>query len=302
MQFATYFDNWVKLYKKGKVSEVTLRKYDNSKLHLIEFGLDIEMSDLNRISYQKAINHLGEHHASRTVGTFHKHFKAALEDAVENEVISKNPANKAVIGGKSGRQTRKFLNYAEWKQLIDVLDVTKLEDMMIYLAATTGMRYGEIVGLTVKDVDWAQNTISINKTWDYKYGGGFKTTKNKASVRSIAVDKMTMINLRNFSSHNSIENPAELLFWSNQGRILHSSEINGALTRILNNQKIPRVTFHGLRHPHASVLLYGGMTVLSVARRLGHSSTSTTQQIYLHLVKELEAKDNSKLQRLFDNL
>jgi integrase len=111
-----------------------------------------------------------------------------------------------------------------------------------------------------------------------------------------------MMKLEKFSNRYSVTNTAKLLFWAPQGRILHSSEINGASTEILNKQGVQRVTFHGLRHTHASVLLYGGMTVLSVARRLGHSSTSTTHSIYLHLVKELEVRDNAKLQRMFDNL
>jgi integrase len=100
-----------------------------------------------------------------------------LDNAFENELIVKNPAKKSGIGGMEGRQTRKFLNYEEWKLLLGVLGVTRLEETMIYLAATTGLGYGELVGLTANDLDWKRNTISINKTWDYKYGAALDPLK-----------------------------------------------------------------------------------------------------------------------------
>lgn len=302
MLFANYFEEWIMLYKKDRVSEVTLNKYKNSKAHLIESGLDVDVAKVDRKLYQTAINKLGESHSLRTVGTFHKHFKAALDDAVEDDLITKNPANKAVVSGMKGRGTRKFLDYGEWKNLLSILDTTRTDQMMIYIAATTGMRYGEIAGLTTQDIDWNSKTINISKTWDYKYGRGFQPTKNESSNRKIAIDNKTLNNLKLFVNRYALDNRHDLIFWSSCNRIMHSSEINATLTNVFKTLGISRVTFHGLRHTHASVLLFGGMNVLSVSRRLGHASTTTTQEIYLHLVREMEARDNATLQRLFDGI
>ena len=139
MLFANYFEDWIMLYKKDLVSEVTLNKYKNSKAHLIESGLDVDVAKVDRKLYQTAINKLGESHSLRTVGTFHKHFKAALDDAVEDDLITKNPANKAVISGMKGRRTRKFLDYGEGRKLLSILNTTRTDQMMIYIAATTGI-------------------------------------------------------------------------------------------------------------------------------------------------------------------
>lgn len=302
VKFSSYFTEWLSLYKVEAVSTVTLLKYRNTKRHLEEIGLNIEIDAIGRVEYQKGLNKLGKNHAKRTVSTFHKHMRACLDEAVEDGIILKNPATHAVITGGPGRQTRKFLEYTEWKRLIEFVDVNQLEMMMIYLAATTGMRYSEIAGLTTKDVHQESQTISISKTWGYKTGGGFQPTKNSSSIRTIAVDKVTMEKLVSFIASRKYENSYDLIFWSKYNRILHSAEINAELTKILTQLSIERITFHGLRHTHASVLLFAGMSVLSVSRRLGHANTSTTQEIYLHLIKEMEAKDTLVLQNIFDRM
>ena len=58
---------------------------------------------------------------------------------------------------------------------------------------------------------------------------------------------------------------------------------------------IPIISVHGLRHTHASLLLYAGVSIASVARRLGHANITTTQHTYLHIIQELENKDNNKI-------
>ena len=58
---------------------------------------------------------------------------------------------------------------------------------------------------------------------------------------------------------------------------------------------IPVISFHALRHTHASILLHAGVSIASIAKRLGHANTTTTQEVYLHIIKELEEKDNDKV-------
>jgi integrase len=84
------------------------------------------------------------------------------------------------------------------------------------------------------------------------------------------------------------------------GKILVSAQINKILTNKLNSLDLPRITFHGLRHTHASILLYKGVSVLSVSKRLGHSNITTTQSTYLHIIKELENQDQEKILKILD--
>ena len=74
------------------------------------------------------------------------------------------------------------------------------------------------------------------------------------------------------------------------------------LERHCNRAKIPVISVHGLRHTHASVLLFAGVSIASVARRLGHSSMTTTQKTYLHIIQELENKDIDLVMRSLSSL
>ena len=71
--------------------------------------------------------------------------------------------------------------------------------------------------------------------------------------------------------------------------------VNSLLKKHCEQLEIPVISIHGLRHTHASLLLFAGVSVASVAKRLGHADMTTTQQTYLHIIKELENKDNSKI-------
>lgn len=65
---------------------------------------------------------------------------------------------------------------------------------------------------------------------------------------------------------------------------------------------IPIITVHSLRHTHASLLIFSGVSIASVAKRLGHSSMTTTQETYLHIIQELENQDNEKIMRCLAQL
>ena len=70
-----------------------------------------------------------------------------------------------------------------------------------------------------------------------------------------------------------------------------NSTINGVLERYCKKLGIPVISIHGLRHTHASLLLFAGVSIASVARRLGHASMTTTQKTYIHIIQEMENRD-----------
>ncbi|MGQ2375833.1 tyrosine-type recombinase/integrase [Companilactobacillus zhachilii] len=289
-----YFERWIKLYKQNVVTPITYNKYQNTAQHAFELFKNIKLKELTKSLYQEKLNKFAETHAKRTVACLHKQLRACILEAVDSKIISTDPTRKAVITGRERPKTAKFLNYNDWQKLLLNLNTYDNSEMIIYLAAVTGMRYGEIVGLTIKDIDTNNNKININKTWDYKYKTGFMKTKNESSIRQVSIDTVTAQKLQKFIllKDTSSERP---LFMDNKNHVMVSAEINNRLSDILNNLKIPRITFHGLRHTHASILLYKGVSILSVSRRLGHSNVTTTQSTYLHIIKELEYQDQDKI-------
>ena len=83
---------------------------------------------------------------------------------------------------------------------------------------------------------------------------------------------------------------------------VYNSTINDILEKHCKNSKIPVISIHGLRHTHASLLLFAGVSIASVARRLGHASMTTTQKTYLHIIQELENKDIDLVMRSLSEL
>ena len=88
----------------------------------------------------------------------------------------------------------------------------------------------------------------------------------------------------------------------NKGMPVYNSTVNETLTRRCKEAGIPVISVHGLRHTHASLLLFAGVSIASVARRLGHSSMTTTQKTYLHIIHELENKDVDLMMRSLSGL
>ena len=158
-------------------------------------------------------------------------------------------------------------------------------DWFILLVAKTGMRFSEALALTPSDFDFPNQTININKTWDYKSNKGFLPTKNKSSVRKVHIDWQTT---SQFSQLVKDKEESKPIFVN--GRI-YNSTINGKIERLCKDVGIPSITIHGLRHTHASLLLFSGVSIASVARRLGHSSISTTQNTYIHIINEMNNQD-----------
>lgn len=125
-------------------------------------------------------------------------------------------------------------------------------------------------------------------------------TKTKSSIRKIAIDEQTVFKLKEYLKLHEFKNN-QPIFMNKKDHILVSAEINKSLTNKLESLNIPRITFHGLRHTHASILLYKGVSVLSVSRRLGHSNITTTQSTYLHIIRELQSQDQDKIISILDN-
>ena len=87
-----------------------------------------------------------------------------------------------------------------------------------------------------------------------------------------------------------------------EGSPVYNSTVNDILARHCTAAKVPVISAHGLRHTHASLLLFAGVSIASVARRLGHASMTTTQKTYLHIIQELENQDVDIVMRSLSGL
>ena len=299
MLFCDYYKQWINIYKEGAIRPVTMNKYNMAYKWLLDLVPDLSICNLDRITYQKLLNDYADKHERQTTMDFHHHLKCAVLDAVDEGLISRDPTRKAIIKGKQpGAKKIKYLNQYELHKMIDDFNLGPVinTDWLLLLIAKTGMRFSEAIALTPKDFDLSHQVLSVSKTWDYKGGGGFLPTKNQSSVRKIPIDWQTVIQFAELIKNLPEDEPIFV-----KGKI-YSSTINDRLAKHCKNVGVPIISVHGLRHTHASLLLFAGVSIASVARRLGHSNITTTQKTYLHIIQELESKDVDIIMRTMSNL
>lgn len=232
---------------------------------------------------------------------FHHQLKAVLLDAFDDSLLNRDPTRKTVIKGMPpAPKKRKYLNEFELKLFIreqDLGDEVTI-DWLLLLIAKTGLRFSEALGLTKKDFDFEKQIISISKTWNYKTAYGcFKPTKNKSSVRKVQLDRKLSMQFNKLL--DGIDDDS--LIFVRSGRIFNST-VNNRISRICRKLSISPIFVHGLRHTHASLLILTGVSIASIAKRLGHADIATTQKTYLHIIQELESQDTEKIMRHLANL
>lgn len=297
--FYKYYERWIQVYKEGAIRNSTMQKYKLTLKWLKKIAPNIKIKEINRITYQEILNKYAEMHERQSTMDFHHQLKASILDAVDEGLINRDPTRKAIIKGKAPKAKKeKYLNQFELQKLISNLNLGNQinYDWMIYLIAKTGIRFSEALAITPDDFDFPHQTLNIEKTWNYKETGGFEPTKNKSSERKIQLDWQTVIQ---FSELIKNMEPKKPIFIDTK---IYNSTINDILKRHCINVEIPIITIHGLRHTHASILLYAGVSIASVAHRLGHASMSTTQKTYLHIIQELENTDIDKIMRALTTL
>ena len=298
--FCTYYSQWIRVYKEGAVRKVTMDKYRMALTWLQRLVPDLKLKDVTRASYQQLLNEYAQTHEKQTTMDFHHLIKGAIADAVDEGLIARDPSRKAIIKGKPPVPKKiKYLNQFEVHTLLSNLDLRNCInwDWLILLIIKTGMRFSEALALTPKDFDFTHQMLSVSKTWDYKGEGGFLPTKNKSSVRKIQIDWQTVIQFSELVKHLPSDKP---IFVTKKK--VYNSTVNDVLERHCRIANIPVISIHGLRHTHASLLLFAGVSIASVARRLGHSNMTTTQKTYLHIIHELENQDVDLVMRSLSGL
>ena len=246
--FSSYFERWINVYKEGAIRKVTMDKYKLSLSWVNKLVPKLKLCDIDRVTYQQLLNDYAKEHERQTTMDFHHHLKAAILDAVDEGIIERDPTRKVIIKGKAPREKKKkYLNQFELHTLLNGLDLSKEinYDWLILLIAKTGMRFSEAIALTPSDFDFVHQTLSINKTWNYKDGGGFQPTKNKSSIRKIQIDWMIVSQFSALVKDLPNDKPIFV------NELIFNSTVNGVLSRHCKKLGIPIITIHGLSiHMH----------------------------------------------------
>jgi integrase len=249
--------------------------------------------------------------SENTVARVHATVSRSLADAVEAHLRTANPARDLPRAArpKQPRSGGVTLRYWTAEQLGAYLEHVRVEEPRFYplarLAAYTGMRRGEVVGLRWQDVDIDAGHLSVRHTitaqCDTGGGGGVKVILGEPKSgkgRRVDLDAETVSVLRSWRAQQAQDRLAldgawpthGLVFTREDGALFHPDTASTFHDRLVKAAGVPRVTFHGLRHTHATILLANTVPVKVVSERLGHATVQITLDTYGHVIPGLQGQ------------
>jgi len=231
-----------------------------------------------------------EGRGDRTVQLVHTTLYNVFKQAVREGILGRNPV-EAVERPKVEQAEMQTLNEEQARQFL-IAAVGSTFEAVYYLALTTGMREGELLGLKWSDLDWNKSVLFVQRQLQQIEGQGYVLVppKTKAGRRHIKVGSGTLKQLEAHQNRQAVVKAAagerwqenDLIFPTTIGTLLDYKRVTGEFKRILKRAGLPDIRFHDLRHTSISSLLELGMPINTVQRRAGHTKASTTVDIYGH--------------------
>lgn len=217
--------------------------------------------------------------------TINNQLSAIFNYAVQYYDLKSNPCAKAGSMGKSKAEEMDFWTGEEFKKFIDSVMNKRLSYMAFMTLYWTGMRLGELLALTPKDVDLEKRTISITKSYQ-RLGKKDVITppKTPKSKRVITIPEFLAADIKDYMDSLYDLQEEDRLFPITKYYLEHEMQ------RGIKESGVKRIRLHDLRHSHASLLIELGFSPLEIANRLGHEKVETTLNTYAHLYQNKQAK------------
>lgn len=234
-----------------------------------------------------------------------KRFKAMIRWAYENEYLDDirwlDKIKPVKDEEKKKKLEEKYLEAPELSLLIQNMRIEKWK-FLTELMALSGMRCGEAIALTGKDVDFEKRIIQIDKTYDHR-NKLVTSPKTEDSNREIYMQDELYALCKKIKLHTAKEKimygfKSNLFLCDTDGEHIGYAAFNKHL-RIVSQQVLGySITTHFLRHTHVALLAEKGIPIDVIARRLGHSDSAITQHIYFHVTEKLRERDNAQLKNI----
>lgn len=318
MSVGEYLDYWYDTYVLANTKYNTQRRYRTLinciKEHLGHIKLDhLKTPHVDRFYADLKLEEDSKGNRRYSNGTIlkvHRLFHQAIEKAIAWNLLIKNPVKYATKPQDDNR------NMEVWnlKQVDYFLE--NIKDAEIYnvyyptlIAVYTGLRVGEVAALKWENVNLREGSLMVKYNAVEKKGEGVileepKTEKSKDKVMLPDVLTKELKALKREHKKHKLEHGIDLNFvccWPD-GRPLRPTYISKAFKYHVERLNMPYITFHGLRHTHASILFELGASSQEISKRLRHSRVSTTDDIYIHLKEDTKKSTADLFNRAVENL
>lgn len=244
-------------------------------------------------------------------------YKYAIEDL---DLLEKNPCDHVKVpkATKKYRIQKDFYKDHEIADMISLLlkeksiEASKCHATAVLLILFTGLRIGEVMGLMWKDIDLKDNTISINRirTLVPAIGVVEDTPKTEGSTRIITAPSFVMdmlaelqeLQKRNMRIMQEDYKDSGYVFTTAEGSPQYPRNTYGWFKRFLKKYDLRDTTLHDLRHTHAAILSSIGVQIVDVSKRLGHTNTRITQEIYEYYFRSSDKGVSDKLEQFYEDI
>ena len=262
--------------KKNSVSINTLASY-KSILKLLDD--DINISDITKLEYEKKLNQYRETYSPQHIKLIKNIFNIFFKFIKSYYVPTFDINLEFTLSKEDKFEEKQKIKYIETNKIQEVLELIThpITKDFVTVQLLTGLRAGELLAVTSKDIDIKNKTLSVNKT---KHASGiFTSPKTLSSIRTIEINDRTLEILMRYTS------ASETLF-------------NTTVQTLNHNLKNVKLSTHMFRHTHVALLVEAGVPIKVISERLGHSKIDTTLDIYTHVTENMKLDLRTKLNNL----
>lgn len=315
--FADYFQQWIDDVKLGNYSRGTENRYKTTARIIKEWFNDTPLRDINPRTYQKFLNNYASTHAKESVQKVNTYVREMAHSAMSEQIIYVDFTYGAKNNGLPGKkESDKFLEQDQFVALKEAAlkkaSFRNVSACEVVFGILTGARYEEVTAVSWDRIDFDNKTVTLDRAYDYQRHTGFKPMKTDTSDRTIPITDELIDLLQNLKRQQSAQylrtgyrDPDEMVFRTMYRTIPTGTAANTVLKELETEAKIPddqQITFHGLRHTHASYLISNGVQISYVSKRLGHKDVATTIKVYSHLLDKASKVEEDKSIKLLNAL
>lgn len=319
VKFETFCEEWFEEYAKPNLRNTTYERMLTLRTRVYGAIGHLRMDKINPRQIQSFVSSLSKEGANIRTGKplavkTIRHYLSFISDVfsygVRMGVVDNNPCSK-VTAPKGEIKEKQIYTPDEVRRILELLeDEPEHYKVFFNLAVYSGFRRGELLGLEWKDIDWENCTINVRRTSCYTPSKGMytDTTKTARSKRTIKFPMAIMEMLRAYKATQYDQSLAFGDHWVDSDRIF--IKCNGEpmfiaqpftwFRRFCKRHDIPFYGVHCFRHTFASLLVNQGVDIVTVSGAMGHSTVSTTSNIYCHMLNEAQAKVSEAVSAALD--